>query len=384
MDFEALFNGMGFAVLYTAVALICGGALIALLLYRFRRERLKDFGKIFLGVASGVAIAATVLLTYLKFCEINAGDGSPDALFKPILSVICIALIGGCLIGVCALFNRFAVKVAGAVTAAGLLGAFIAAMVMMTRYYNDEIVPGGEHPSLNSTAMAIAVAIALAIMVAAFCFGKKKGFNDTKSIVYGAVSIAMSFALSYVRLFKLPQDGSVTFASLLPLMIYCAMFGTRRGLIVCLIYGFLQALQDPYIIHPLQFLLDYPIAFGMIGVSGIFFERTPLKKHPLFAFVAGATLAVLLRYASHVCSGVFAFADYANLKKYDTALAYSFGYNSFALVDLAIDIAAGVFLFASKAFRNQMTLAAQTARGAADDTDYDETVADDGNTVSGK
>lgn len=384
MDFEALFNGMGFAVLYTAVALICGGALIALLLYRFRRERLKDFGKIFLGVASGVAIAATVLLTYLKFCEINAGDGSPDALFKPILSVVCIALIGGCLIGVCALFNRFAVKVTGAVTAAGLLGAFIAAMVMMTRYYNDEIVAGGDYPSLNSTAMAIAVAIALVIMVAAFCFGKKKGFNDTKSIVYGAISIAMSFALSYVRLFKLPQAGSVTFASLLPLMIYCAMFGTRRGLIVCLIYGFLQALQDPYIIHPLQFLLDYPIAFGMIGVSGIFFERTPLRKRPLFAFVAGATLAVLLRYASHVCSGVFAFADYADLENYSSAIAYSFGYNSFALVDLAIDIAAGVFLFASKAFRNQMALATQAARGADDGTDCDETVADDGNTVSEK
>lgn len=192
--------------------------------------------------------------------------------------------------------------------------------------------------------------------------------------MYGAIAIAMSFALSYARFIKLPQGGSVTFASLLPLMIYCAMFGTRRGVVVCLIYGFLQALQDTYIIHPLQFLLDYPLAFGMISASGIFFERTPIRKNKLAAFIIGAIIAVVLRYACHICSGTFAFGADAP----DTAssfFAYSAAYNSFTMVDLAIDLAAGILLFLSRAFRRQMDIAVQPAKGVEDDfSDEDETV----------
>ena len=106
-------------------------------------------------------------------------------------------------------------------------------------------------------------------------------------------------------------------------MIYCCMFGTRRGLIVCTLYGAMQALQDPYIIHPMQFLLDYPLAFCLIGVSGIFMEKGVFKNHKILAFLLGGVIAVVLRYACHVCSGVFAFADYADLEKYSSAAAYS-------------------------------------------------------------
>ena len=53
----------------------------------------------------------------------------------------------------------------------------------------------------------------------------KRGSSDTSVtlppcgslnnlIAFGAICIAMSFALSYVRLFKLPQGGSVTLVSL--------------------------------------------------------------------------------------------------------------------------------------------------------------------------
>ena len=85
------------------------------------------------------------------------------------------------------------------------------------------------------------------------------------------------------------------------------MFGTRRGLIVCAIYGVLQALQDPFIIHPMQFLLDYPLAFGLIGVSGIFMEKGVLKDKKVVAFLLGGVLAVVLRYACHVLLGRICF-----------------------------------------------------------------------------
>ena len=375
--FEGLTSQLGFAILYTVVALAVLGLVVALLMYRFRRDRLNDYAKVAFGVVAGLAIMATVLMAVVTFYQINNYDGgSPKELFQPILALVCVAIGGGCLMGIASFFNKFAVKVAAIITGAGLLGAFIAAMVLMTRYF--ETSQSEWYPSLSTTGLVVSMVIGILILGVAFFFGKKATFSDTRSIVYGAIAIAMSFALSYARFIHLPQGGSVTFASLLPLMIYCCMFGTRRGIVVCLIYGCLQALQDTYIIHPVQFILDYPLAFGMIGVSGFFCERTPLKKNKLIAFIVGAVIAVVLRYACHICSGVFAFADYADLETYDTAIAYSFAYNSFTIVDLAIDLAAGILLLLSPAFRRQMDLASQPTKGVEDDfSDADE---DDVNT----
>ena len=372
--FEGLTSQLGFAILYTVVALAVLGLAVALLMYRFRRDRLNDYAKVAFGVVAGLAIMATVLMAVVTFYQINNYDGgSPKELFQPILALVCVAIGGGCLMGIASFFNKFAVKVAAIITGAGLLGAFIAAMVLMTRYF--ETSQSEWYPSLSTTGLVVSMVIGILILGVAFFFGKKATFSDTRSIVYGAIAIAMSFALSYARFIHLPQGGSVTFASLLPLMIYCCMFGTRRGIVVCLIYGCLQALQDTYIIHPVQFMLDYPLAFGMIGVSGFFCERTPLKKNKLIAFIVGAVIAVVLRYACHICSGVFAFADYADLETYDTAIAYSFAYNSFTIVDLAIDLAAGILLLLSPAFRRQMDIASQPTKGVEDDfSDADETV----------
>lgn len=366
---DKLFEGMGFAMLYTLVALVLAGALIAFIMYKVRPERLQDFKKVCAGFIAGFAIIAMVLMTYVTFYQINLGGGSPKELFEPILSLVVIALAGGCLMGVASFFNKFLVKVAAGITAAGLTAAFIATMVMLTRYYNNNIV-GDEYysPYFNEVGIIVSAVLAIAVLVLIFFLGKKREVDNTRAVVYGAIAIAMSFALSYARLVKLPQGGSITFASLLPLMIYCCMFGTRRGLMVCIIYGFLQAVQDTYIIHPLQFLLDYPLAFGMIGISGIFFERTKLKNHKLVAFVLGAIIAVVLRYICHICSGTFAFGAYAVDSGFaDRFFYYSLAYNSFTIVDLAIDIAAGVLLFASKAFTRQMEISAQPRTGAADE-----------------
>ena len=378
--FEGLTSQLGFAILYTVVALAVLGLAVALLMYRFKRDRLKDYAKVAFGVIAGLAIMATVLIATVEFYNINNYEGGvPEVYFKPALALVCIAIGGGCLMGLASFFNKFAVKVSAAVTGLGILGAFIALMVELTRHFESLMAINDPNDETYQVVMLIEqnpliisfVAMMLAVIVI-YLLGKKREVNETKAIVYGAIAVAMSFALSYAKFLSLPQGGSVTFASLLPLMIYCAMFGTRRGVMVCLIYGFLQALQDTFIIHPLQFMLDYPLAFGMIAASGIFFERTPLKKNKLAAFIVGATLAVVLRYVCHVCSGVFAFAAYAQIDVYGSAVAYSFAYNSFTLVDLAIDLAAGILLMLSPSFRRQMDIATQPTAGAAIEDDLDE------------
>lgn len=368
MDINTLSDKLQYVALYLAVALVAAFIVVGLLVWFFKREKFNDYKKYAIGIATGFAITMVVVFAYVKFqCNI---DDMQAKLFYPILATLITAVAGAIAMLVSSLFNDKAVKISLIVTAALLLGCFIATMVLMAQYYGDI---AEYYPNANLVGMIVSAVVFMVIMVVMWFVGDKRKMSDTRSIVYGAISIALSFALSYAKLFKLPQGGSVTFASLLPLMVYCCMFGTRRGLVVCTIYGVFQALQDPFIIHPMQFLLDYPLAFGLIGVSGIFMEKGVFKEKKIVAFLLGGIIAVVLRYACHVCSGVFAFADYADLDKYGSAIVYSMAYNSFTFVDMALALVAGSTLFASKSFTalmqkssdvNKLAVTTQTADGA--------------------
>lgn len=365
MDINTLSDKLQYVALYLAVALVAAFIVVGLLVWFFKREKFNDYKKYAIGIATGFAITMVVVFAYVKFqCNI---DDMQAKLFYPILATLITAVAGAIAMLVSSLFNDKAVKISLIVTAALLLGCFIATMVLMAQYYGDI---AEYYPNANLVGMIVSAVVFMVIMVVMWFVGDKRKMSDTRSIVYGAISIALSFALSYAKLFKLPQGGSVTFASLLPLMVYCCMFGTRRGLVVCTIYG---VLQDPFIIHPMQFLLDYPLAFGLIGVSGIFMEKGVFKEKKIVAFLLGGIIAVVLRYACHVCSGVFAFADYADLDKYGSAIVYSMAYNSFTFVDMALALVAGSTLFASKSFTalmqkssdvNKLAVTTQTADGA--------------------
>lgn len=368
MDVNTLSDKLQYVALYLAVVLVAAFIVVGLLVWFFKREKFNDYKKYAIGIATGFAITMVVVFAYVKFqCNI---DDMQAKLFYPILATLITAVAGAIAMLVSSLFNDKAVKISLIVTAALLLGCFIATMVLMAQYYGDI---AEYYPNANLVGMIVSAVVFMVIMVVMWFVGDKRKMSDTRSIVYGAISIALSFALSYAKLFKLPQGGSVTFASLLPLMVYCCMFGTRRGLVVCTIYGVLQALQDPFIIHPMQFLLDYPLAFGLIGVSGIFMEKGVFKEKKIVAFLLGGIIAVVLRYACHVCSGVFAFADYADLDKYGSAIVYSMAYNSFTFVDMTLALVAGSTLFASKSFTalmqkssdvNKLAVTTQTADGA--------------------
>lgn len=368
MDINTLSDKLQYVALYLAVVLVAAFIVVGLLVWFFKREKFNDYKKYAIGIATGFAITMVVVFAYVKFqCNI---DDMQAKLFYPILATLITAVAGAIAMLVSSLFNDKAVKISLIVTAALLLGCFIATMVLMAQYYGDI---AEYYPNANLVGMIVSAVVFMVIMVVMWFVGDKRKMSDTRSIVYGAISIALSFALSYAKLFKLPQGGSVTFASLLPLMVYCCMFGTRRGLVVCTIYGVLQALQDPFIIHPMQFLLDYPLAFGLIGVSGIFMEKGVFKEKKIVAFLLGGIIAVVLRYACHVCSGVFAFADYADLDKYGSAIVYSMAYNSFTFVDMTLALVAGSTLFASKSFTalmqkssdvNKLAVTTQTADGA--------------------
>ena len=370
IEIDALFDKLGYVVLYLAVAVLGLGLVTGVVLKKTNPSKLKDFVKVFSGVVIGIAVAVLVTMTYVKMQDTDV----EPLLFYPVLATLVTVLASGIALLVASSFGKKAFRVTLCVAGALALGCFIALMVCMSKQFD---LVGSDYEHASTVGMIVSAVVIMALLVAVYILGGKKDVNNTRALVYGAVAVALSFALSYARLFRMPQGGSITFVSMLPLMVYCSMFGTRRGLLVCLVYGTLQALQDPYIIHPMQFLLDYPLAFGLIGVSGIFVEKN-LFKNKIVGFVLGAVLAVGLRYACHVCSGVFAFADYFYwdselMSKYDSAAVYSLAYNSFALVDMAIAIAAGSLMLLSKSFVNQMTLASQPAVvEESDDEDGDD------------
>lgn len=176
----------------------------------------------------------------------------------------------------------------------------------------------------------IILAILILLGVGLTAISRQKTKWTSKLLAYAALSIALAFVLSYIRLWRMPQGGTVTPASMLPMMLFSYAFGIGPGLVASLAYGLLQAIQDPYIVGFWQFLLDYPIAFGMLGLMGLF-----AKKDSKWMLFVGIGVVSLLRMACHVLSGVLFFAEYAGDAN---PWVYSTGYNSFVLIDAAICI----------------------------------------------
>ncbi len=126
--------------------------------------------------------------------------------------------------------------------------------------------------------------------------------NPTLTLVHGALCIALAFVLSYFKLFSMPAGGSITLASMLPMMVYANRYGVKKGLLAGLVYGLLQYIQGGYFVHWIQFLLDYPIAFALIGLAGL----TKGDKNLVFSVLIGGTG----RFLCHLISGILVFGEY--------------------------------------------------------------------------
>ncbi|MBO7221580.1 MAG: energy-coupled thiamine transporter ThiT [Clostridia bacterium] len=371
MDFDTLFSNLGYVALYLALAIIGIGTIVGILIKKFKPDYVKDFVKVLSGIVIGYAVAVVVIMTYIKMQDTDI----EPLLFYPILATLITAIVCGIALLIALPFGKKPVQITAIVSGALLAGCFVALMVCMSKQFD---IIGSDYEHASTVGLIVSAIVVMAILALAVIFSGKKDTNNTRALVYGAVAIALSFALSYARLFRMPQGGSITFASVLPLIIYSMMFGIRRGILVSLIYGTLQALQDPYILHPMQFLLDYPLAYGLVGVSGFFAEKKFFKNKHIINFLLGGIVAVCLRYACHVCSGVFAFADYffwdeELMSTYSTAAAYSLAYNSSVFVDMAIALACGSIMLTSISFVRQMETSALPLTVVEDADDIEET-----------
>ncbi len=126
----------------------------------------------------------------------------------------------------------------------------------------------------------------------------------TKQIVFSAMAIAIATVLStVVKLPSLPQGGSITLFSMLVICLIGYWYGPVTGITAAVAYGIIQLIVGPYIVHPLQVILDFPLAFGALGLSGFFSK----KKYGL---IIGYLVGVSGRFFFAMISGLIFYTTY--------------------------------------------------------------------------
>lgn len=126
----------------------------------------------------------------------------------------------------------------------------------------------------------------------------------TRKLVFSATGIALALVTSYIKVWEMPMGGSVTLLSMLFICLIGYWFGPKYGLLAGAAFGLLQFIIEPYMLSLPQVLLDYPLAFGALGLSGFFRNR---KWGLQIGYIAG----VLGRFICSTLSGVVFFASYA-------------------------------------------------------------------------
>jgi len=151
--------------------------------------------------------------------------------------------------------------------------------------------------------------------------------SDTKVLAEGTVIVALTVILKDVLppIYHLPQGGSVSLAGMVPLIWFALRRGLRAGLEVGTVYGLVHMALGGYIVDPVQAIIGYPVAFGALGLAGIF------RKYPL----VGVTAAIFGRFLAHFVEGVCFFWMYA--PEGMDPIVYSAIYNgSYLIVELVI------------------------------------------------
>ena len=118
-------------------------------------------------------------------------------------------------------------------------------------------------------------------------------FKNPQVLAEMAIFTALATALSTIVIYVMPQGGSITLASMVPIIWLALRRGPKVGIVTGILYGIIQFMLLPYAIDPFQVLFDYPLAFAVLGLAG-FFPNRP---------VLGSSVAIVCRFWMHFISG---------------------------------------------------------------------------------
>lgn len=162
--------------------------------------------------------------------------------------------------------------------------------------------------------------------------------KKTRLLTEIAITIALASVFNFLRIWKLPQGGSVSL-EMVPILFLAMRRGAKAGITAGSVYGLISIIFDGVIYHPMSIFLDYLFAYGVLGIAGFF----PVNVKGI---VCGSFAATLGRFFFSLMSGVFLFASYA--PEGQNPWVYSLIYNgSYLLPDLLIAILILVTLYLS-------------------------------------
>lgn len=173
--------------------------------------------------------------------------------------------------------------------------------------------------------------------------------NNLKRLALCAIMIALATVLSIFPTIKAPLGGSITIASMVPIMLVSFVYGPKWGVPVAVGYSVVQLLLDvaavaSWGLTPAVFvgclLIDYIIAFSVLCVCGFF----TLKKTTLVRVILGTLTAGMLRYFAHFVSGYLFFGAWAEegFSPFTWAIVYN---GAYMIPDIAICIVVMIALY---------------------------------------
>ena len=183
---------------------------------------------------------------------------------------------------------------------------------------------------------------------------QKRKLTNLSTLTECAVMLALAFALSCAKIFEMPMGGSVTIASMLPIMLISVKYGIGTGLATSLMYSLTQLMQAfasanvfPYCetgaTLALCIIFDYIVPFTVLGLAGIFHKLKITRNVEINVYI-GIISVVILRFLCHFITGVAIWGQWApdGMGKY----LYSFVYNAgFLSVDFLICIVCAILIF---------------------------------------
>lgn len=151
---------------------------------------------------------------------------------------------------------------------------------------------------------------------------------STKMLVEAGIMLALSVVLSRIKVYEAPMGGSVTAGSMIPIILFSLRWGVAPGIITGATFGILKIILGGWIFSPIQAILEYPVAFGFLGLAGLFANDKNLDRYYMNTFI-GTFLAIGGRFICHFAAGMLFFSEYAGDKN---PWIYSLGYQAQYLV----------------------------------------------------
>ncbi len=156
--------------------------------------------------------------------------------------------------------------------------------------------------------------------------------SKTKKLTVSAIMVALATVLVIIsKLIPAPwlQGGSITLASMVPIIAASIILDFKWGILTGIVFSIIQMMTGFYPPPTQNFLnfflvvmLDYVVAFGVLGLAGTFYRLMHKKS---WAIAISGVIVTTLRYVCHILSGILIWGVYA--EEGQTVFAYSLTYN---------------------------------------------------------